>query len=70
MNRWEKIGGYTQRGKKRTRAGGRCTIERLDDRGGGAAKWKSQIQWEGRKRKIESRTVGVRAEEMPNNGLS
>ncbi|CAK46662.1 hypothetical protein An14g06690 [Aspergillus niger] len=33
------------------------------------AKWKSQIQWEGRKRKIESRTVGVRAEEMPNNGL-
>lgn len=38
--------------------------------GGGAAKWKSQIQWEGRKRKIESRTVGVRAEEMPNNGLS
>lgn len=36
MNRWEKIGGYTQRGKKRTRAGGRCTIERLDDRGGGS----------------------------------
>lgn len=38
MNRWEKIGGYTQRGKKRTRAGGRCTIERLDDRGGGGSK--------------------------------